>query len=227
MKGIVALLGALALASGAQAATYDAFESFNGVQGAGGFFYLKLATTPGAPAVALTSSSPCIVTSDVCLQDGTALPGVYKSSTSFDEGSYHVPDDRLLIHPGAANPLGIFFVAPETADYDYEVSFNVLDEAPTGAGIASGTNASGTPVAVPLGAINASNSTLERAGTVSLAKGQYLFFILNNAGNFSNDSTGFNLTLTTAAVPEPAAWALMIMGFGLAGAVVRRRARFA
>ncbi len=32
-----------------------------------------------------------------------------------------------------------------------------------------------------------------------------------------------NITLSTAAVPEPAAWALMITGFGLAGATLRRR----
>ncbi|MDZ4376514.1 MAG: PEPxxWA-CTERM sorting domain-containing protein [Phenylobacterium sp.] len=29
--------------------------------------------------------------------------------------------------------------------------------------------------------------------------------------------------LLTGAVPEPGAWALMIMGFGAAGAMVRRR----
>lgn len=227
MKGIAALLGALALASGAQAATYDAFTSFNGVQGAGGFRYVKLSGVPGVPPVTLTSSSPCIVTSDACLQDGANLPGVYKSSTSFDEGTYHVPDDRLLIHPGAANPLGIFFIAPEAAVYDYEVSFNVLDDSPTGVGIASGTNAGGIQVAAPLGVIGSFNSTFTHTGTVSLAKGQYLGFFVNNAGNYSNDSTGFNLTLTTAAVPEPAAWALMIAGFGLVGAAARRKAHFA
>jgi hypothetical protein len=30
-------------------------------------------------------------------------------------------------------------------------------------------------------------------------------------------------TVTTEAVPEPAAWALMIAGFGMAGAALRRR----
>ncbi|HXA39806.1 MAG TPA: PEPxxWA-CTERM sorting domain-containing protein [Phenylobacterium sp.] len=38
-------------------------------------------------------------------------------------------------------------------------------------------------------------------------------------------SGGFidNVQLTTAGVPEPASWALMIGGFGLAGAMLRRR----
>ena len=35
------------------------------------------------------------------------------------------------------------------------------------------------------------------------------------------------LTLETGAVPEPAAWALMIAGFGLVGATLRRRPRLA
>jgi len=35
------------------------------------------------------------------------------------------------------------------------------------------------------------------------------------------------LTLATAAAPEPAAWAMMVLGFGLAGAAMRRRVRFA
>ena len=33
----------------------------------------------------------------------------------------------------------------------------------------------------------------------------------------------FNLNSLSAAVPEPATWGMMIMGFGLAGAVMRRR----
>ena len=37
----------------------------------------------------------------------------------------------------------------------------------------------------------------------------------------------FAPTVLAAAVPEPASWALMILGFGLAGAVLRRRPRYA
>ena len=34
-----------------------------------------------------------------------------------------------------------------------------------------------------------------------------------------------NLSLNAAAVPEPATWGMMILGFGLAGAAIRRRAK--
>jgi hypothetical protein len=38
---------------------------------------------------------------------------------------------------------------------------------------------------------------------------------------------GFHVLGTAAAVPEPASWALLIAGFGLTGAAMRRRARVA
>lgn len=49
---------------------------------------------------------------------------------------------------------------------------------------------------------------------------------INWAGtNAANDFTAvFNVTAGNA-VPEPASWALMISGFGLAGAALRRRVR--
>jgi PEP-CTERM motif len=37
----------------------------------------------------------------------------------------------------------------------------------------------------------------------------------------------YNGTIAAAAVPEPATWALAFLGFGLAGAAMRRRVRFA
>jgi hypothetical protein len=42
----------------------------------------------------------------------------------------------------------------------------------------------------------------------------------DNAGSVTAD-----ITAATAAVPEPASWGLMILGFGMAGAMFRRRRR--
>jgi hypothetical protein len=225
MKTLVVLAGALALASGAQAATYDAFASFNGTQGAGGFNYVKLPSAPGVLPTPLSPSSGCVVTSDFCLQDGPGLPGVYKSLTEFEEGTYTVPDDRLLLHPGVASAVGVFFNAPEAGVYDYAVNFSILDDSPSGVFLIGVTNASGAPVSELLGPLNSQNPTRSRSGSVTLAQGQFLAFIVNNGGSYSNDSTGFNFTLTSAAVPEPSAWALMILGFGGAGAALRGRSR--
>ncbi len=49
---------------------------------------------------------------------------------------------------------------------------------------------------------------------------------LANGGQAADDALGiddFVFTPTLAAVPEPATWAMMICGFGMAGAVLRRR----
>lgn len=223
MKFLTALAGAMALATSAHAVTYDAFESFDGTQGAGGFSYIKLPVVQGNPASPLSSSSACVVTSDFCLQDGAGLPGVYKSLTTRSEGTYTVPDDRLLAHPGAVNPLAILFVAPEASDYNFVLNLDVLDRSPSGVGLSFLTNAGGTVAATPIGALNAQNLALSRSGTVTLAKGEFFGFIINNGGNYANDSIGVDFTLEGGGVPEPATWALMIMGFGGAGAMLRRR----
>lgn len=59
------------------------------------------------------------------------------------------------------------------------------------------------------------------------------YILRTNATNYAltgfatvNNSTSFNVMSympTVAAVPEPASWAMMIVGFGLAGAALRRR----
>jgi hypothetical protein len=226
MKIIAGLVGALALASTAQAATYDAFTSFDGTQGAGNFRYISLPppSPPGQMATPLTApSGACVVTSDFCLQAGGALPGVYKSDTTFSEGTYTVPNDRLLVHPGPTNAIGIFFIAPTAGVYDWEVDFSILDHSPSGVLLLGVTNATGASVTTPFGMMNSTVTSLSRSGTIDLQQGQFFAVIVNAAGSYSNDSTGVNFTLSTAGVPEPATWALMILGFGATGAMLRRR----
>lgn len=218
-KILLTAAAGLALPAAASAATYDAFASFDGTQGAGGFRYFSLANGSASP---LTSSTSCVVPVPVCLQGGGDLPGAYKSATVFKNLTYTVPNDRLLIHPGSNSAIGIFFIAPTAGTYDFTASFNVVDDRPSGAAIFKLTNVTGTVVATPLGGIGPVVSSATHSGSIFLNAGQFLAFGLNNAGNYSNDSTGFNFVLTNA-VPEPASWALMIAGFGLAGAAARRR----
>jgi hypothetical protein len=50
----------------------------------------------------------------------------------------------------------------------------------------------------------------------------------NIYGNLDSDSVTFKVTTLDApigAVPEPSTWALMILGFGLVGGVIRRQQR--
>jgi hypothetical protein len=65
--------------------------------------------------------------------------------------------------------------------------------------------------------------------TSSLAPGKTLtgFSVFGYVGGQGDPSTFLDdvAILTDAAVPEPASWALMILGFAATGATVRRRAR--
>lgn len=48
-------------------------------------------------------------------------------------------------------------------------------------------------------------------------------FISSNSGPFTVDNVVYSRPASLGAVPEPASWALMIAGFGMAGAGLRRR----
>jgi len=219
---IIALAG-LALASGAQAATYDAFTSFNGTQGAGNFAYLSLPAGQGGTVAPLTENTNCVVPNTVCQQlSGGALPGAYKSLVEFHNGTYTVPDDRLLVHPGPQTAVAAFFIAPHAGTFNYTASFDILDDSPTGVGIFRLTNASGTAVNTPLVALTQPKQAFSTSGSITLGAGQFLTFGVFNLGSYSNDSTGFSFTLTDA-VPEPGTWAMMIGGFALAGSALRTR----
>jgi hypothetical protein len=220
-KALLGIVVALSIAPAAQAATYDAFASFDGTQGAGGFVYFAL--PPNGGAVQLTQSVNCVIPNTSCLEGGGALPGAYKSPTVFDHLSFTMPNDRLLIHPGQGAGIGVFFIAPTAGTYNYDASFNIVDRSPTGVSVFGLTNASGAPTTIGTGFLNQWGQTYGLTGSVALDAGEFIIMGLNAAGSFSNDSTGFNFVVTTG-VPEPASWALMITGLGLAGAAIRRRA---
>lgn len=58
---------------------------------------------------------------------------------------------------------------------------------------------------------------------LQLAGGFHRIDITGNSGGFGS----FAGTISFAAVPEPAAWGLMILGFGLIGGALRRRQKVA
>ena len=50
-------------------------------------------------------------------------------------------------------------------------------------------------------------------------------YTLNINGHFNGDRSSFGGDVTFAAVPEPATWAMMLIGFGAVGFSMRRRRR--
>ena len=60
---------------------------------------------------------------------------------------------------------------------------------------------------------------------VQLGVGESLYLGIDSRSELSFDITelGARISLVSAAVPEPATWAMMILGFGLIGFAARRR----
>jgi PEP-CTERM motif len=74
-----------------------------------------------------------------------------------------------------------------------------------------------------LPAFNATNSYSFLLNTGTATPSQLHFGV--GDGNFGDNSGAYRITISplAGAVPEPASWALMILGFGAVGAVLRRR----
>jgi hypothetical protein len=135
------------------------------------------------------------------------------------------PSDVLNLHPGATQPdmltdidSIVRFTAPTAGHYSFSGFFEALDTNPSGVTI----TAAGTPVFISGAASHPSTDGPKTyfSGNQLLTAGQTLDFRVNRDGAIWNDSTGLAVTVS---VPEPASWALMIGGFGMAGAMLRRR----
>ncbi len=126
-----------------------------------------------------------------------------------------------------------FSVSGNALDNDAWVSFGTLNGAYNGV----------TPTALPLGStIWSTLNTNPNAKNVTGNLGAGYSTSLNTSGYgnvwvigasragynvIDNKVDGFKIGSlnVTAAVPEPATWAMMILGFGMVGAAMRRRAR--
>ena len=73
------------------------------------------------------------------------------------------------------------------------------------------------PVVSPYIAYSFDISTLA-AGTYQLRFAQ-----VDNQGFFNQGVDNVSIEAVAGAVPEPASWAMMIVGFGIVGALARRR----
>lgn len=245
MKSAIFAIAAFAatIGSSVSAQTYDAFRDFDGTQGGGNvtvpqrFIYGTL-TPDGASGAffnATANSSCFIANATACLQQApnglsvTSLPGFAKSTTPSVQysGSVNVPSDRLLAHPGDNDDLtSLLFVAPAAGSYRYTATFNIQDNTPSGVGINFLRASEGGDLPYNVSGrqlINSSTTSRTFSGLINLGESDSFGFGIDRAGNFGNDSTGVNFRVS--AVPEPATWAMLILGFGLIGAALRRKAR--
>lgn len=183
-----------------------------------------LAAIAAAPANAVIVDAVTIGLNDVF---ATGTPGLLTADYNIfttEEGAFAV----LIAEAGDENGVDFnsvvnSFLTVETGELIRTLTFTLTDGA-TWTSIGSLSD-SVTPAVASL---SADRSQL----FIRFLEGEPLGVSLGDVGfggtNFvfnANGATNYGLGLGIAAVPEPAAWALMIVGFGLVGTTLRRRAR--
>ena len=219
MKSLLAVTAAavsLFAALPASATTYIAdFSPSSSTSGA-----FTFGSFSGGTFTAFPTGGTCLFASTVCLTSGNYL-GVYKSSdgASHVSGTGLISASGLLLHPGQNGELAtILFTAPTAGTYSITASAYQADTSPQSQTV--GYILGGTPftfATLTTGAPTASGN-----GSVFLAQGQTLGIFVGNNGSYYNDLTGINFSLS---VPEPATWAMMLLGFGMVGVGLRNRKR--
>ncbi|MCU6455830.1 PEPxxWA-CTERM sorting domain-containing protein [Sphingomonas sp. A2-49] len=186
------------------------------------------------------------------LDAGTAAEAASKGLTATFNGALA---SRTTVSPTGVTPYGVFAFAPNPNDgngyfaiggidsfglqsslqllgtqafssislfvgsLDTYNTVELLDAAGTAIGTYSGTAMSGG--AIPLGAMTPSNNRrVTFTGTDGTVFYGAKFYNQGNNSAFEFDNVSF-----TAAVPEPATWAMMILGFGMVGFAARNRRR--
>jgi len=225
-KVITTIAAAVGFAAAPSAAvTFDAFTTFDGTQGAGNFTY---GYYDNVAFNLFDNNSGCVIAGAICLDSSALgnLPTASKSTTaSMQFGTVNVPDDRLLFHPGAGNAATfVGFTAQAAGNFSATATFSVLGTDATGVNLFRFyTPFGGSTSIILVGALTQASPplTLNVAGT--FAAGDTLGYFVDKSGVFFGDSTGVDFAVTVA-VPEPATWGLMIIGFAMVGVAARRRA---
>jgi hypothetical protein len=228
---LAAALAATLLAAGAAQAAQvfsDNFNSENGGVGANPYTGFANWTVTGGP-VALREGAACAGGSGGCvgLDGGGGLGDEFQTSQSFSYGvgsvvtlTYDISGDHFPDCTRCA------------ADDQYEAGFVFSNLSVTMDDLTLDGDNNGnlsTPTGIDLFGTGFPLASNDPWTTHTIS------FVATDAGtiavhfrSYSADGVGplldnVNLDITGGSVPEPASWALMITGFGLAGATLRRR----
>ncbi len=222
----ISLFAAAALFSAAPlaAATFDNAASFTTVQGTGGFSY---GSFDGTTFTAFDSNTNCVIGNVTCLRSSSvALPSAFKGDGSAaTSGTVILTPGKVIVHPGqSTSSVYVAWTASGAYHYDYTAEFTQQDTGSQSVGI--------TEFYTPFGGTTQFFSRIVQDTSlpdfitgyfVDAAAGDTIGYIIDKDGDYSHDSTGVAFTVT-GQVPEPASWALMIVGFAMVGIAARRRA---
>ncbi|PZQ55997.1 MAG: hypothetical protein DI570_21400 [Phenylobacterium zucineum] len=210
----------------ASAATYSVYDQFaisgNAITAANFAFGYAASNYAGSDTITSFSTFQAACGGDVlasCATVNGGLPGIFKPVGDYDvAGTAFFEAGELNLHPGGNSEVVVVqFIAPIAGFYNFAGAFSYNDILPTGVDVAAYLG----------GASQIANAIGDFDFNATLTAGQKVNFAVGAAGNWTFDSTGFELVITgpdrTGAVPEPSAWAMMILGFGAAGTLLRRR----
>jgi len=157
---------------------------------------------------------------------GGALPDRVDFSSAINVGQAFSVDDVNLTLNGLTHTFW--------ADLDIFLSHNgttvQLTDDNGGSSDPNGTFTFDDEAAVGVGSINTTGGSFQPLNALSAFDGQssagaWTLRIFDDAGADVGALGGWTLSLTgdVGGVPEPATWAMMLMGFGGLGAILRRR----
>ncbi len=226
--GAVACL--LATPMAASAATFSVVNDF----GTSNFAYGQ--GDGGSSFAAFSTRDTCAVGLD-CYSNGGGLrlPQILKNigNSNFAVSTVIIPPGTVFFHPGSSSTGDdaiIRFIAPVAGLYTISGALARQDVTSNGNGtrvsIFSNVGGMYSSLFTTTIATNSYGLSTPFSGlTANLGVGDTIDFALNNRGEHFFDSTGItaDLRVDTAGVPEPATWAMMIIGFGAAGSMIRRR----
>lgn len=155
--------------------------------------------------------------------------GVWNGSSDFTFGG-GVSSTLFTSAAVAADHSGAYTFAPNVelvAGSRYVAYLSVFgadhtNQAPSFVQLAGGMDAPDTPFNyIVYNNVIASMDALAPSGNPGSTAWNYDLDITGNANAFGGNALRMDAVIT--AIPEPASWALMIGGFGMAGAILRRR----
>jgi hypothetical protein len=222
-----------AVAAPAGAAAYVAYDQFQVVGGAiqtGAFAAgtsASGAAFTGAITPHTTSAASCGGNAAIaCLQTGGALIAKAYAGTYDEPGTPFYIDGFLNMHTGSTLDSVLQFIAPTAGTYNFAGRFEAHDTSPNGVTTFAFVGAQQQFAKTFTGGFHVFDFDAQ------LAAGDTVSFVLNAAGAATYDSTGLALTVTDVpvsvpgGVPEPATWAMMLIGFFGMGSTLRSRRRY-
>ena len=195
-----------------------------------------LATTSVSNATAFVGStggcfgSPCLTGSPTASIVGTPSNGSSTGATlEFNSGNFSVTDSNGIAPIGSGNPptdtLGLFSLTGGTGTGTFDTPFTLF----VNFTLPLGTSGNGTFFSAITGSVTdgtAGGVDIDFDNTPHLftsAAGPFTLAVRDLSVTNGDTNTPITGTIRTLAVPEPATWAMMLLGFGGIGFAMRRR----